>query len=115
MQGSRKDGWPFSSTCFLYVEIFLGLCAPSKQAFPRTTHPRSGRCAVEHFWVRSGIHGSCGGVGHPTSNRISASESRSGILPAIGSRWGWALAAAGVGIPSLVSGIALHSVSTGSL
>ena len=43
LQGSRREGLPLSRTCVLKHEASLGLWAPSKHAFPKTTHPRSRR------------------------------------------------------------------------
>ena len=59
-----------------------------------------------HSWVRLGTREFCGGA---VRLFRQAGESQLLGLAQESSKWGWALATAGVGISSLLSGIAPHS------
>ena len=116
-QGSINEGRPLSRKWVLKVAISLGLCAPFKHAFPITTQPKSSRCThgtslgpLRDSWTLCR-----GGASLPMRSRMSASISMLGILWAIPLRWGRNPAYSGVGISSLLFGMASHSMIGGRL
>ena len=116
-QASRMEGWLLGRMWVLYVEILSGLWCPVRHTFPRITQSRSSCCTQGKSLVP--LHDSytlCkGGKSRPTSKRRSVASLSLGILLAIDCRWGYAWAMSGVwAISSLLSGIALHSITSAS-